>query len=88
MPSLRSLVAAGRLRIRPQTVDTGAELRRLLKEVKVSSYDIERVLKAAAGLESVLQEAISEVRRSKGKITMPGKYLMAQLRKAKPAEAS
>lgn len=88
MPSLRSLVAAGRLRIRPQTVDTGAELRRLLKEVKVPSYDIDRVLKAAAGLEPMLREAIAEVKRSKGKITMPGKYLMAQLRKATPAEAS
>lgn len=88
MPSLRSLVAAGRLRIRPQTVDTAAELRRLLQGVKVPSYDIERVLKAAAGLEPVLREAIAEVRRSKGKITMPGKYLMAQLRKATPAEAS
>lgn len=88
MPSLRSLVVAGRLRIRPQTVDTGAELRRLLKEVKVPSYDIDRVLKAAAGLEPMLREAIAEVKRSKGKITMPGKYLMAQLRKATPAEAS
>lgn len=88
MPSLRSLVAAGRLRIRPQTVDMAAELRRLLQEVKVPSYDIEKVLKAAAGLEPVLREAIAEVRRSKGKITMPGKYLMAQLRKATPAEAS
>lgn len=88
MPSLRSLVAAGRLRIRPQTVDTAAELRRLLQEVKVPSYDVEKVLKAAAGLEPVLREAIAEVRRSKGKITMPGKYLMAQLRKATPAEAS
>lgn len=88
MPSLRSLVAAGRLRIKPRTVDTVAELRRLLQEVKVPSYDIERVLKAAAGLEPVLREAIAEVRRSKGKITMPGKYLMAQLRKATPAEAS
>lgn len=88
MPSLRSLVAAGRLRIKPRTVDTAAELRRLLQEVKVPSYDIERVLKAAAGLEPVLREAIAEVRRSKGKITMPGKYLMAQLRKATPAEAS
>lgn len=88
MPSLRSLVAAGRLRIRPQTVDTAAELRRLLQGVKVPSYDIERVLKAAAGLEPVLREAIAEVQRSKGKITMPGKYLMAQLRKATPAEAS
>lgn len=88
MPSLRSLVAAGRLRIRPRTVDTAAELRRLLQEVKVPNYDIERVLKAAAGLEPVLREAIAEVRRSKGKITMPGKYLMAQLRKATPAEAS
>ena len=88
MPSLRSLVAAGRLRIRPRTVDTAAELRRLLQEVKVPSYDIERVLKAAAGLEPVLREAIAEVQRSKGKITMPGKYLMAQLRKATPAEAS
>lgn len=88
MPSLRSLVAAGRLRIKPRTVDTAAELRRLLQEVKVPSYDIERVLKAAAGLEPVLREAIAEVQRSKGKITMPGKYLMAQLRKATPAEAS
>ena len=76
------------MRIRPQTVDTAAELRRLLQGVKVPSYDIERVLKAAAGLEPVLREAIAEVQRSKGKITMPGKYLMAQLRKATPAEAS
>lgn len=88
MPSLRSLVAAGRLRIRPRTVDTAEELRRLLQGVKVSSYDIEKVLKAAAGLEPVLREAIAEVRRSKGKITMPAKYLLAQLRKALPAEAS
>lgn len=88
MPSLRSLVAAGRLRVRPHEADAEAELRQLLRSVKVPSYDVEKVLKAAQGLERALREAIEEVRRSKGKITMPTRYLLSQLRKAMPAEAS
>lgn len=88
MPSLRSLVAAGRLRVRPHEADVEAELRQLLRAVKVPSYDVEKVLKAAQGLERALREAIDEVRRSKGKITMPTRYLLSQLRKAMPAEAS
>lgn len=88
MPSLRSLVAAGRLRVRPHEADVEAELRQLLRAAKVPSYDVEKVLKAAQGLERALREAIDEVRRSKGKITMPTRYLLSQLRKAMPAEAS
>ena len=88
MPSLRSLVAAGRLRVRPHEADVEAELRQLLRVAKVPSYDVEKVLKAAQGLERALREAIDEVRRSKGKITMPTRYLLSQLRKAMPAEAS
>lgn len=88
LPSLRSLVAAGRLKVRHQAVDTAEELRRLLRQIKVPSYDIDRVLAAAQGQERVLREAIEEVRRSKGKITMPARYLLSQLRKAAPAKAS
>ncbi len=88
MPSLRSLVAAGRLTVRRQAVDTSEELRRLLRQVKVPSYDIDRVIEAAQGQESALREAIDEVRRSKGKINMPARYILSQLRKAAPAKAS
>lgn len=88
LPSLRSLVAAGRLTVLHQAVDTAEELRRLLRQIKVPSYDIDRVLAAAQGQERVLREAIEEVRRSKGKITMPARYLLSQLRKAAPAKAS
>lgn len=88
MPSLRSLVASGRLQIRPQTRDVTAELRQQLKAAQVPSYDIEKVLRAAQGQEQVLREALAEVKRSKGKITMPARYLLAKLRAAAPAEAS
>lgn len=88
MPSLRSLVASGRLAVKRQAVDTSEELRRMLQQVKVPSYDIERVLEAAQGQERTLREAIDEVRRSKGKITMPARYILSQLKKAAPAKAS
>lgn len=88
MPSLRSLVAAGRLKVRQQAVDTSEELRQMLRQAKVPSYDVEKILSAADGQERVLREAIEEVRRSKGKITMPARYLLSKLRKAAPAKAS
>lgn len=88
MPSLRSLVAAGRLKVRQQAVDTSQELRQMLRQAKVPSYDVEKILAAAQGQERVLREAIEEVRRSKGKITMPARYLLSKLRKAAPAKAS
>lgn len=88
MPSLRSLVAAGRLKVRQQAVDTSEELRQMLRQAKVPSYDVEKILAAAQGQERVLREAIEEVRRSKGKITMPARYLLSKLRKAAPAKAS
>lgn len=88
LPSLRSLVAAGRLRVRQQAVDTSEELRQMLRQVKVPSYDIDRVLEAAQGQERALREAIDEVRRSKGKISMPARYILSRLRKAMPAKAS
>lgn len=88
LPSLRSLVAAGRLTVRRQAVDTSEELRQLLRQAKVPSYDIDRVLEAAQGQERALREAIDEVRRSKGKINMPAKYILSKLRKAVPAKAS
>lgn len=88
LPSLRSLVAAGRLTVRRQAADTSEELRRMLRQVKVPSYDIDRVLEAAQGQERALREAIDEVRRSKGKINMPARYILSQLRKAAPAKAS
>ncbi|WP_288357536.1 DUF4373 domain-containing protein [uncultured Bacteroides sp.] len=88
MPSLRSLVAAGRLTVRRQAADTSEELRRLLRQVRVPSYDIGRVLEAAQGQERALREAIDEVRRSKGKISMPARYILSKLRKAAPAKAS
>lgn len=88
MPSLRSLVAAGRLTVRRQEADTSEELRRMLRQVKVPSYDLERVLVAAQGQERALREAIDEVRRSKGKINMPARYILSKLRKAVPAKAS
>lgn len=52
------------------------------------SYDLERVLEAAQGQERALREAIDEVRRSKGKINMPARYILSKLRKAVPAKAS
>lgn len=88
MPSLRSLVAVGRLKVRQQAVDTSEELRQMLRQAKVPSYDVEKILSAADGQERVLREAIEEVRRSKGKITMPARYLLSKLRKAAPAKAS
>ena len=51
LPSLRSLVAAGRLTVRRQAADTSEELRQMLRQVKVPSYDLERVLEAAQGQE-------------------------------------
>ena len=42
LPSLRSLVAAGRLTVRRQAADTSEELRQMLRQVKVPSYDLER----------------------------------------------
>lgn len=88
LPSLRSLVASGRLTVRRQEVDTSEELRRMLRQVKVPSYDLDRVLEAAQGQEKALREAIDEVRRSKGKINMPARYILSRLRKAAPAKAS
>lgn len=88
LPSLHSLVASGRLTVRQHTVDTSEELRQMLRQVKVPSYDIDRVIEVAQGQEQVLREAIDEVRRSKGKITMPARYLLSRLRKAAPAKAS
>ena len=88
LPSLRSLVAAGRLTVRRQAADTSEELRQMLRQVKVPSYDLERVLEAAQGQERALREAIDEVRRSKGKINMPARYILSKLRKAVPAKAS
>ena len=88
LPSLRSLVAAGRLTVRRQAADTSEELRQMLRQVKVPSYDLERVLEAAQGQERALREAIDEVRRSKGKINMPARYILSKLRKAVPAKAA
>lgn len=88
LPSLRSLVAAGRLTVRRQEAGTSEELRQLLRQAKVPSYDLERVLEAAQGQERALREAIDEVRRSKGKINMPARYILSRLRKAAPAKAS
>lgn len=88
LPSLRSLVAAGRLTVRRQAADTSEELRQLLRQAKVPSYDIDRVLEAAQGQERALREAIDEVRRSKGKINMPARYILSKLRKVVPAKAS
>lgn len=88
LPSLRSLVAAGRLTVRRQEFDASEELRQMLRQVKVPSYDIARVLEAAQGQEKALREAIDEVRRSKGKINMPARYILSQLRKAALAKAS
>lgn len=88
LPSLRSLVVAGRLTVKRQAADTSEELRQLLRQVKVPSYDLERVLEAAQGQERALREAIDEVRRSKGKINMPARYILSKLRKAVPAKAS
>ena len=49
----------------------------MLRQVKVPSYDLERVLEAAQGQERALREAIDEVRRSKGKINMPARYILS-----------
>ena len=56
LPSLRSLVAAGRLTVRRQAADTSEELRQMLRQVKVPSYDLERVLEAAQGQERALRD--------------------------------
>lgn len=88
MPTLRGLVQAGRLHVREPVVDTSAELRRVLAQIKVPSYDIDTIISRAEGMEPALREAIDEVRRSKGKINMPARYILSKLRKMSPAKAS
>lgn len=88
LPSLRALVAAGRLKTRPKEADEREELRRQLRQIRVASYDIPGILAAAEGQERVLREAIDEVRRSKGRLTMPARYLLSKLRKPEKRKAS
>lgn len=88
LPSLRALVAAGTLKTRPKEADEREELRRQLRQIRVASYDIPGILAAAQGQERVLREAIDEVRRSKGRLTMPAKYILSKLRKPEKRKAS
>lgn len=88
LPSLRALVAAGRLKTRPKEADERDELRRQLRQIRVASYDIPGILEAAEGQFSTLREAIDEVRRSKGRLTMPAKYILSKLRKPRLAKVS
>lgn len=88
LPSLRALVAAGTLKTRPKEAGEREELRRQLRQIRVASYDIPGILAAAQGQERVLREAIDEVRRSKGRLTMPAKYILSKLRKPEKREAS
>lgn len=88
LPSLRALVAAGTLKTRPKEAGEREELRRQLRQIRVASYDIPGILAAAQGQERVLREAIDEVRRSKGRLTMPAKYILSKLRKPEKRKAS
>ena len=88
LPAAFASLAGGGGAAHGKAADTSEELRQMLRQVKVPSYDLERVLEAAQGQERALREAIDEVRRSKGKINMPARYILSKLRKAVPAKAS
>lgn len=86
IPSLRSLITAGRLRVMeapPQAPPTPNDIKRLLVAIGVPSYEADALCQEAAGQESLLQELISEVRRSKGKILMPAYFIRSRLSKTK-----
>lgn len=82
MPSLRALVAAGRLKRQEPPRDVAGELRRMMRAAGVPEYEIPKLLAAAERQEQTIREALAEIRRSKGRITMPAKYLYAALKKA------
>lgn len=89
VPSLRSLIAAGRLRVMKaplQTTPDEKEIKRLLVAIGVPSYDADALCEEAKGMENVLQELVSEVRKSKGKILMPAYFIRSRLTKAKKNE--
>lgn len=89
VPSLRSLIASGRLKVMetpPQAAPDAKEIKRMLITIGVPSYDADALCEEAAGLENVLQELISEIRRSKGKILMPAYFIRARLKVAKKNE--
>lgn len=82
MPSLRALVAAGRLKRVEPPRDVAGELGRMMRAAGVPEYEIPKLLAAAERQEQTVREALAEIRRSKGRITMPAKYLYAALKKA------
>lgn len=84
LQSLRALVISGRLKVMqsaPDTALSGMEIRRMLAGIGVASYEIDEICKSASGKEQVLKEAINAVRRSKGKIMMPGLFIRSKLEK-------
>lgn len=85
LQSLRALVISGRLEVMqatPEAALTDGEMRRLLMGIGVASYEIEDICAAATGKEQALKEAIDAVRRSKGKILMPGIFIRSRLKNA------
>lgn len=85
LQSLRALVISGRLEVMqatPEAALTDGEMRRSLMGIGVASYEIEGICAAAAGKEQALKEAIDAVRRSKGKILMPGIFIRSRLKNA------
>lgn len=85
LQSLRALVISGRLEVMqatPEAALSDREMRRLLMGIGVASYEIEDICAAAAGKEQALKEAIDAVRRSKGKILMPGIFIRSRLKNA------
>lgn len=85
LQSLRALVISGRLEVMqatPEAALSDGEMRRLLMGIGVASYEIEDICAAATGKEQALKEAIDAVRRSKGKILMPGIFIRSRLKNA------
>lgn len=84
LQSLRALVIAGRLEVmqaQEESPLSATETRRLLAGIGVPTYEIDDICKAAAGKEQALKEVIEAVRRSKGKILMPGIFIRSKLSK-------
>lgn len=89
IPSLRSLIAAGRLQVmkpQPEAAAGEKDVKQMLTAIGVPSYEADALYEEAAGMESVLLELIAEIRKSKGKILMPAYFIRSRLEKAKKNE--
>lgn len=79
--SLRALICSGRLKVsQAEPVHSSQETRRLLAGIGVASYEMDEICEASSGKERELREAIEAVRRSKGKILMPGSFILSRLK--------